>query len=398
MSRGPPCYSVRLKDPQDNGAAAAEEQPASQNPKSDGAPRPRRLWPRLVAAIAIFVVLEALLFHTDLYFSIIEPDSTTGMMEVLLRGEIARPKLNRNQVLIVGHSRMGILPRVANELTAQTGYTYGSVALGGTTPRDWYYQIRAVDPGADRYAAVLMPSDSYDEPDSYDDVRNREADTHYLLARLRLADALDFPWTFERSEYRWKAFFGILFKGYVLKRDFLAFLQHPLDRLEKVDYYRRESFGWRYDFTGEHHNLAGLTIDWERKTAHFPDSFTPAERTLIQNVLFEPKPPDRGITTAYCKLWYGRIADHYRGSRTKLIFLQVPLAPLPPPPLPRKPNSAIRQLALRPNVVVLDEHFFDELERPELFGDPLHLNRDGTERFSHMLAAEVGRILGPPKN
>jgi hypothetical protein len=385
-----------LKDPHDGGAA--EAQPVSNSSNRARSPRPRRLWPRLLAAVAIFIAIEALLFHTDLYLSIVEPDSTTGTMELLLRDEIARPKLDPNQVLIVGHSRMAILPRIANELTGQTGYTYGSVALGGSTPRAWYYQIRAVDPGRDRYAAVLLPSDSYEEPDSYDDLRNRDADSHYLLARLGLADAFDFPWTFERPEFRWKAFFGILFRGYVLKRDFLAFLQHPLDRLAKVDLYRRESFGSRYRFIGENHNLAGLTIDWEAKRAHFPDSFTPAQRQMVENVLFQPRPPDRGITTAYCKEWYGRIADYYRGSRTKLIFLQVPAAPSHPPPFPPKPKSAIRQLALRPNVFLVDPHFFDNLERPELFGDPLHLNRDGTERFSHMIAAEVGRILGPPKN
>jgi hypothetical protein len=387
-----------LKDPHDGGAAAAEQQSVSSGSNSARTPRPRRLWLRLLAAIAFFVAIEALLFHTDLYLSIIEPDSTTGTMEVLLRDEIARPKLDWNQVLVVGHSRMGVLPRVANELTGQTGYTYGSIALGGSTPRAWYYQIRAVDPGRDRYAAVVLPSDSYEEPDSFDDLRNREADSHYLLARLGLADAFDFPWTFERVDFRWKAFFGIFFRGYVLKRDFLAFLQHPLDRLKKVDLYRRDAFGSRYRFMGENHNLAGLAIDWERKKAHFPDSFTPAQRQLIEDVLFQPRPPDRGITTAYCKEWYGRIADHYRGSRTRLIFLQVPAAPIPPPPFPRNPNSAVRQLAARPNVSLIDEHFFDELERPELFGDPLHLNRDGTERFSHMVAAEVGRILGPPKN
>jgi hypothetical protein len=387
-----------LKDPHEGGTAAAEKQPVCSSSGSAHTPRPRRIWPRLLAAMVIFVALEALLFHTDLYLSILEPDSTTGTMEVLLRDEIARPKLDRREVLVVGHSRMGLLPRVANELTGQTGYAFGSIALGGSTPRDWYYQIRAVDPDRNRYAAVLLPSDSYDEPDSYDDLRNREADSHYLLARLRLADAFDFPWSFEKRDLRWKALLGIVFKGYVLKRDFLAFLQHPLDRLEKVDLYRREAFGSRYRFTAENENLAGITIDWASKTVHVPDSYTPAKRQLIENVLFEPKPPDRGIMTAYCKQWYGRIADHYRGSRTKMIFVKVPAAPAPPPPLPRKPNSAARQLALRPNVVLIDEHFLDELQRPELFGDPLHLNRDGIERFSHMVAAEVGRFLGPPKN
>jgi len=387
-----------LKDPLDRGAAAAEARPAPRDSQIAGASRALWLWPRLVAAVAIFVALEALLFHTDLYLSIVEPESTTGTMEGLLRDEIARPMLDWNQVLILGHSQMGILPRVANELTSQTGYTFGSVAMGGTNARVWYYQVRTVDPERDRYSAIVLPAASYDEPDSLDDLRDSETDLHYLLARLRLADAFDFPWTFASRDLQWKAFLGIFFKGYALKSDFQAFLRNPLDRLRRVSLYRRESFRSRYRFTGEDGNLAGLTVDWERKTAHFPDNLTPAQRQLVENVLFQKRPPDRGIMTAYCREWYGRIADYYRGSRTKIIFLRPARAPVPPPPLPRKPNSAVRELASRPNVLLIDEHYLDELERPELFGDPLHLNRAGLERFSRMVAREVGRILGPPKN
>jgi hypothetical protein len=398
MPSGPPCYSVRLKKPHDGGAAAAEAQPVSLSSHSARTSRPPRLWLRFLAAIAIFAAMEALLFHTDLYPSILEPESTTGTLEALLREELARPMLDWNQVLILGHSQMGILPRVANELTGQTGYTFGSVAMGGTNPRVWYYQVRTVDPERDRYSAIVLPAANYDEPDSLDDLRDSETDLHYLLARLRLADAFDFPWTFASRDLRWKSFLGIFFKGHVLKSDFLAFLQHPFDRIEKVRLYRREGFGSRYRFTGEDGNLAGLTVDWEHKTAHFPENLTPEQRQLVENVLFQKRPPDRGIMTAYCREWYGRIADYYRGSRTKIIFLRPARAPVPPPPFPRKPHSAVRELASRPNVFLIDEHFLDELERPELFGDPLHLNRNGLQRFSHMVAAEVGRILGPPKS
>jgi hypothetical protein len=38
---------------------------------------------------------------------------------------------------------------------------------------------------------------------------------------------------------------------------------------------------------------------------------------------------------------------------------------------------------------------FDSLERPELFGDALHLNEEGGYEFSMMLAGEIGRLLAP---
>jgi hypothetical protein len=89
--------------------------------------------------------------------------------------------------------------------------------------------------------------------------------------------------------------------------------------------------------------------------------------------------------------------DYYRGSGTKLIFLRVPRAPVSPPDPPPKPNSAIRQIASQPNVIVLDERLFNQLEHPELFWDAQHLNKPGMEQFSRILAAEVRRVLGPPQ-
>ncbi len=150
----------------------------------------RRVWTRILATILCFAALEGVLFHTGLYSSIVEPDSTTGYLELQLGNEIRRPKPNRNQVLAVGHSRMSLLPRVVNEEKPGTGYTFATIGLGGTTPRIWYYALRAVDPSAHNYAAIIIPSDDFNEPDNYDYQSEREADLHYLLARLELRDLL----------------------------------------------------------------------------------------------------------------------------------------------------------------------------------------------------------------
>ena len=124
---------------------------------------------RLFAAVVIFAGLEGLIFHSGLYARIIEPDSTTGFMEVQIQNEIRRPKPDRNQVLAVGHSRMALLPRIENEKKPGTGYTFATIGLGGTTPRTWYYALRAVDPDAHNYAAILIPEDDYNEPDTWGD-------------------------------------------------------------------------------------------------------------------------------------------------------------------------------------------------------------------------------------
>ncbi len=355
---------------------------------------------RLMAAVVCFAALEASIFHTSLYPRVLEPDSTTGAMETLLRIETERKKPNRAaQVLVVGDSRMaGFRARVANELQSETGYTFGSVALGGTSPRCWFYNVRAVDPDRNRYAAIVVPSNDYDERDRYDDWRNRGADLNYLAARLGLPDLLDFPWSYANRTLQWRAFLGILFKGYVYKRDFIEFLQAPSKRFDKAALYRDGAADWLYSYEGSDESLAGIDIDWVHNTATYPDSIAVERRKQIEIDLFQATPPDRGIFTAYFRQWFGRIVDYYRGTQTKVIFLRFPRGPIPQPArYPPKPDSAIRQLAAaRSNVVLLDEHRFDELERPELFANPLHLNRAGMESLSRIVAREVRRNLGPP--
>jgi hypothetical protein len=375
--------------------------PTQQPPVREQTPAPaesiHRVWPRILAVIAFFAAFEGILFHTSLYSSIVEPDSTTGYMELQLRNEIRRPKTNRNQVLAVGHSRMALLPRVVNEETPGTGYAFATIGLGGTTPRIWYYALRAVDPQAHNYAAIVIPEDDYNEPDTYDYQSEREADLHYLLARLELRDLLEFPWTFQSKKLQWQIVRGMILKGFIYKRDFLEFIAHPAARIKKARYFASDSAGWYYGYGGVNENLTGLKIDWQHRTIQYPARVSADRRKDIENELFPALPADEGRETAYLRYWYGRIIDYYRGSGTKLIFMRVPRAPFSPPDPPPKLNSAIREIASQPDVIVLDERLFNQLEHPDLFWDGWHLNRDGMEQFSRLLATEVRRVLGPPK-
>jgi hypothetical protein len=351
----------------------------------------------VLAAILCFAALEGILFHTALYPSIIEPESTTGDMEVQIRNEIRRPKWNRNQVLAVGDSRMALLPRIVNEEQPGTGYTFATIGLGGTTPRVWYYSLRAVDPTARNYAAIVIPTNDFNERDTYDYQSERERDLHYLLLRLGLRDLLDFPWTYRSRQLQWVTFRGIILKGFVYKRDFLAFLDHPLARIAKARFVDKESAGWYYGFGGTDEDLEGLRIDWQHKTMQFPDRVPEAKRNSMHDMLFPLLPPDEGRETAYLRYWYGKIIERYRGSGTKLIFMRVPRAPTSPPDPAPKLNSAIRQIASEPDVIVLDEHLFDQLEHPVFLWDAWHLNRPGMNAFSRLLGQEVRRVLGPRK-
>ena len=356
-----------------------------------------RVFPRVAAALLFFTGFEALVFHTDLYPSMIEPDSTTGSVELRVRTELRRPKLDHNQVLALGNSRMGLLPRVVNQMNPGTGYTYGTIAAPGTYIRCWYYLLRAVDPAARGYAAIVIPSDDYDELDQRESLDARPWDLHYVLARLELGDLLEFAGSYRDNHQKWIAARGIILKSFVYKRDFQELLLNPQKRLTDVRTANQHWAQWAYDYTGPGNSLAGLEVDWQRKTARYPARFTADERRLVESTLFAARPPDAGRDTAYYRYWYSRILHHYRDSATKIIVFRLPRGPVSPPPHSPKLDSAVRQLASQRNVVVLEEHLFDQLERPEFFRDPIHLNREGMERLSRMLAIEIRKILGPPR-
>lgn len=348
----------------------------------------------LVGALLLVFAANLLLFHTSFYPSLIDPDSTTGQVEIALRNEIARKVTDRQQVLAVGHSRMSLRPHIANRAIA-TGYTFATIAVPGTSPRCWYYLLRDVDPTARRYAAILIPSDDYDDRDVGEDLADRVADLHYLAARLRVRDLIEFPASYRDPAARVVAGYNILLRGLVYRRDLQRFLLHPADRLENVRAHRRHSAEWNYGYTGDERSLRGLFVDWEARTIRFPDGVPPALRDNLRDELLpSSSPPATGTTHEFQLRWLGRIVDRYRGSGTRLVFLRLPRRPLiRPGAIPANPNGAVRQLARRDGVTVIDEQFFGELERPEWFCDALHLNADGSVRFTRMLVEETSRIL-----
>jgi len=81
-------------------------------------------------------------------------------------------------------------------------------------------------------------------------------------------------------------------------------------------------------------------------------------------------------------------------SKTRLIFLHLPRGPFVRPDQPAfNAYSSVRELAAQPDVILLPEHLFDPIERPDLFLDQMHLNGPGTAEFSRILAKEVSHTL-----
>lgn len=356
----------------------------------------KRVYPVLLGSLAAFLVLHAAVFHTRLYAYWVAPSSTTGYLETVLHHERQRPKEGPNQVLGIGDSRMALAVKLANAYTGETGYSFGTVAVAGATARGWYYMLRDADPTARAYRAIVIAMDSYDDVDTVEDVADRESDLNYLAARLGWRDLVEFSRSYHDPERQRKAALGIALKGIVYKRDFIDFLSAPRERIRLVRQSWRDSYSWFYDFRDDASNLQGLQVGWELRTLTPPPSASPELEKALRRHLVEPLAPQTGLYGAYLKYWLGRIRDHYRGSPTRLVFLRLPRAPWVRPDLPpENPNASVRLLAMEPNVTLMPEHLFDELERPEFFKDEVHLAQAGVDRFNEILVRQVREILGP---
>jgi hypothetical protein len=137
-----------------------------------------------------------------------------------------------------------------------------------------------------------------------------------------------------------------------------------------------------------------MSVDWNAKVVKLPDYLNAKKSAEIREVLLTDQPPRTAEFAGYRRMWFGKIVDHYRGSRTRLIFVRLARGPVVRPGLATDSSSSIRDIGARGEAVLLPEHRFDELERPELFGDALHMNQQGGVAFSTLLAKEVAGILG----
>jgi hypothetical protein len=350
----------------------------------------------LLAGVVVCFLLDALVFRTRFYTRILDPHTSTGSLELTLATEAAREYWAR-PVLILGDSIMlqGFSPRLANWLQQARGYQFSSAAVPGTRERVWYYLLRDLDRNRTRYNVIVIPMESYDDRDLHEeDPADRAFDTHFVAVRLRLADVPDFAASFHSFDQRLEAARAALLKGFVYRNDVQAFLDHPRRRIADVRQWRKDADWEAYTYDGLDRSLAGLSVDWNTGAISFPAGVSDEDKEIIRTGLLEPIPTQRGYLEEFRRRWLGRIVALYRGTATRILFLRPPTNALPRRYAPADTgHSAVREFASLPGVLLLDEHAFDEFERPEFFYDLHHLNAAGRERFTTKFTGLFARTI-----
>jgi hypothetical protein len=343
-----------------------------------------------------FLVAEAAIFRQGWYNKYLEPQSSAGMVESYLFWLKHTLPTTAPEVMVLGDSRIaeGFSSRDADRVAGNKIH-FWNFGMGGTSPRIWYYVLRDADPTRRRFRAIAMALDHYSDKDELDSRPNRLIDLNFIIGRLRLTDCPDFAASMVSREFKQKALAGCLFKGIPLRRDAQEFLLNVSDRIKRSKEWHNKGLFYTTDYLGREENLNGLSADFAQRTIVYPPGIDEQRRSSIEAMVMPAPAPQTGETTRYRELWLGRILDLYKDSPTRIIFFELPRAPLPRPE-DRVP-AAWLQSALkrpRPQVAALPQNTFRDLERPDVFFDGLHLNRVGRGIFSTRLAETIPPLLG----
>ena len=350
---------------------------------------------KLVAAAAVALLLVDLsLFRSGVYYHWTEPDSTAGSVVRAMMTIRRDYEPQRRNVLVLGNSRIGegFSASIADASSGRNDLHFINGSIAGTTPRTWYYQLRALDPDANRFAAIALMVD-YDVAETRLDMTNYPLDTPYLMSLLRLSDLQDYPASFTDPEQRERARRGILLPLQAMHDDVLNLIAHPLKRRHVVRSTRRNADYWAAHYGGRDESLPALQLDDSGMPVDWGADPAPLKKTLesyFHELREPPAPTLQAANATYLREWLGRIAQRYAARNVPVIVFVVPRGPwhesraaIP------QPDGPVRELASRGDVVPLPGDAFVSLEQPQFFFDAWHMNRNGREKFSQLFAQQV---------
>ena len=341
-----------------------------------------------------FLATEGIIFHSGVYSHFLEPDSSAGVLEGQMTwlGDTAAGA--KPEIFLVGDSRVaeGFSARAAVE-SAGGRYDFWNLGVPGTSPRVWYYIVRDALRSHRAPAAIVVGLDHYSDVDGIEKPQSRVSDISFLTGRLTLGDCYDFAASMEVPEFWSPPLAGCLFRGLPLRADVHEFLLHPWARIRRARDFRLHGHGYIDGYGGKLDVLTGLSVDLAKRSFYFPPELKNWQKESITNSLRFDVAVQTGDVTRYRRQWLGRLAGLLVGSRTRLIFVEMPRGPLPFPEA-TEPARFVNQAVTQRGVSALPADLFHDLERPDLFADGLHLNVTGRNLFSTRLGQRLAAELG----
>jgi hypothetical protein len=348
---------------------------------------PRQLHVRrnLLLGIAAFICVDAAIFHSGLYVSILAPSSYAGRVERITLAEKKRAPSGLKEVLVLGDSRIaeGFSATLANELGSAAGLKFVGLAEPAASANTWYYMIREVDPTKRRYSAIIVPYGLGYEPNSADQLR-----ISMTAPLLRYGDCFHFASGFQRWSGRFRAFFASLLRGSAYQDDVVDLLSHPVARIMNVRHADKPHSGSEYK--GRDYDLVGTSYDASTGQVTFAPKLTQAQRLAFRKSLIQPSQSDTEYSLKLQRDWIPRIINRYSNSPTAIVLTPLPRGPfLELGGFSKGYESVLPTSVFEKTSFSLPGHTFEFLEKPEYYFDAFHLNAKGRQKFTETLVSEL---------
>lgn len=347
----------------------------------------------VAAAFAIFALVDVLAFRTHLYRNILDPASSTGSFEASIGQFHTLPMDRRSDVLVLGDSRIysGLDPRSASVASAGLRFLNGGVP--GTTPRCWPFFVRAIDPRADRFRAVIIPVDTYADDDSAIgslDGDDRPMDLRYVIFQTRLLDLPKLAGSFSDPRERVEYGIDIFWRGTQLRDDVQAFAADPAARIRALAHADPVA----YDPLQAHprsETLAGLRVDFATNKISYPAGVLGDQAQAIATQVLTAAKPSPSYAN-YRRQWLAPIVARYAAAGVPVFFVRIPTRPVHRNAT-QFPTGSLVEIAGTYGAHLLPAAPYMALERPDLFADEDHLNHTGSVLFSRLLGRDVSVTL-----
>jgi hypothetical protein len=348
--------------------------------------QPVRVGRNLFLGLFAFVCVDAMIFHSGLYVSILAPASYAGRVAEITRAEKDRAPSGLKEVLVLGDSRIaeGFSAALANELGSSAGLKFVSLAEPAASANTWYYMMREVDPTARRYWAIVIPYGLGYEPTSADALR-----ISMTAPLLRYSDCFNFASGFQRWSGRCRAFTACILRGSAYQDDVVAFLEHPIERIRTLQR-AHTAMHAREVYKGRDYDLVGTTYNVATGQVAFAAKLTEAQRLAFRKSLLQPSQSDTAYSIKLQREWIPRIMNRYSNSPTAIVLTPVPRGPFVElPGFSPGYDSVLPTSVIQKSTFSLPGRTFDFLEKPVYYFDAFHLNAKGRQRFTETLVSEL---------
>jgi hypothetical protein len=355
----------------------------------------------IIMSIVFFMLCDTLIFRSDFYTRYLKGNDvgTLAFRVRLQRGLSVDPASKR--MLLIGNSQLqrSFSPSLFEQRFGNSGITLERLDAPKTYEEVWFYALKYADPHHDKYNAILITLPDYKvEPFSGFGASENYAKVTFLAPFISLRDWFQVLKDYKDPTLRSRAARLALLASHRYSFDLQDFLMHPLSRIQEYKYRNAMGNDWDKDppiVPGEWRQIGiegGKVTDCPAPYSHF--DCVGAEGAI------KPIPADYAASAteynaAYEKKWLGKIVDMYKGSRTRLIFVQMPRWPTTMPerePIPGAPD--IREFFTGvPNVTFLDANLLTRFETPTFMHDHAHVAPAAIPGVTEALGAEIVRTM-----